>query len=177
MDLADLPEAVRAPAHRKRPAAPEVVEVGSRLPQEREEGKLKDAGLTMLSREVNERIQQALEEAESRLRDVFLERALKAKLKPALIERTLKDAPTLLNQASLSDRNNAALRYLDAMAWECMCSSTAAEFTALIGEIGDKASLRFDGDAGVVETRKQEWLAEAREREAPCSFGDRIPPG
>ena len=103
------------------------------------------AKLPELSKEAHQRIERALIGAQARLKDAFLERALKAKLKPTLIKKTVKHGQTLLKLKfpSMND-HAAAIHYLDAMAWEYMSSRSAAEFAALSGEIAEAAIRMFD---------------------------------
>ena len=131
--------------------------------------------LPKLSQEAHKRIKQALEEAQARLRNAVLERALKAKLKPASINKRLNDRKTLLRYCSIDLRTSAAVQYLDAMAWEYMTSMSATEFGALIGEISEKVSRAFDIDGVVVNARNQHWIDEARDRAANGISGERIP--
>ena len=49
-----------------------------------------------------------------------------------------------MKQASLDDRNSAALHFLDAVAWEYMSSRSAAEFEALVRQIAETAIAVLD---------------------------------
>jgi hypothetical protein len=80
------------------------------------------AQLPELNTESQQKIERARKDARARLKQAFIERAPKAKLRPALVKRTVNDTRALLKQASLDDRNAATLHLLEAMAWEYICS-------------------------------------------------------
>jgi len=120
--------------------------------------------LPEISPEGRRRIAQARKEAQSFLKQAFVELAARAKVKRAHNKRTLKDRRTLLKDASRDNRNTAMLLYLDAIAWEYMCTRSGAEFETLIGAIGEKAQRKFNGDIQAVSARTLAWIDEARDR-------------
>lgn len=90
------------------------------------------------------------------------------------IARALGDARGHLKGAP-DDKNTAVLHYFDAMAWEYLSITSAAEFELLIGVISEHAESTFDGDSGALRDRKIHWVLEARERAANGIVCDKIP--
>ena len=57
----------------------------------------------------------------------------------------------------------AVQHYFDAIAWEYLCTRSAAEFGELIDAIGEEATRAFDVDKESVADRGRHWLDEARD--------------
>ena len=93
------------------------------------------------------------------------------------IERALKDARAHVRPRSAGpdDSRVAVQHYFDAIAWEYLCTRSAAEFGELIDAIGEEATRAFDVDKESVADRGRHWLDEARERASNGIVGEKIP--
>ena len=74
-----------------------------------------------------------------------------------------------------ADKDSAMVHFLDAIAWEYVCTQSAEAFEALIDGIGERARSAFDTALEIAGERKRYWIAEARERSVNGIVGERIP--